>query len=626
MTGTVSSMLLSLAVVVVTFAISEVALGPQSASAETTTFEYRNQSWQQSKNLSLLWTMPVEALADSRVKLNASQDHLLQLDNQTTRYYLETSNDLDEMGVDFDEYLYRSLKSIRHSVYVHLYDYKYSNREVMRASINEHLVDTKQCTLELNLLAQITRYLEQNKQHQSNINDPTNNNYTMIHKELPLSTLDFIDSFGKPGSGLLSGNFRWFGSLEACTRSKLSLSSLKGVLKNNSFIVDNESKLPETLIGRYCVNMLRAKKWPKWDVHFGDKIGIKQAICLPQSCHSITIEDSDEQMKLVDEISRSQLGYPFDDENRYEVSETYCLPDEDSEHRTMKFSGKLFVSCVAIWLTLLIIANILYETKCITNRQLSDLIASFSLKRNLNYLLAARKTSKQSKSKQTLLSLNNNDGHEGDNNEDDDELFEEDIVEKDVKVSSSEKYITEKYNRVDIEVLDGIKVICTVHIIYSHVLAIFYGTIIQMRFSGERMLEFGIILGVNGLQSVNMFYIITAALVVYLSFTRGKPASGRFWIVVIIGRYIRLVPPYFIIYWFVKSVVQYTGNGPFFLDYRTNMDDFRSKCSEEPWENLWLLKAADVKLPEHCIAPAWYLSNDFRTLFILPIFGILLKR
>lgn len=197
----------------------------------------------------------------------------------------------------------------------------------------------------------------------------------------------------------------------------------------------------------------------------------------------------------------------------------------------------------------------------------------------------------------------------------------------DESVSNSGRDEQRFKHRVNVDIFDGIKVFATSWIIYGHTLMLFFGLVMDLRFGDERMLDFIMVASINTLQVVGLFYIITGALLTYLAFSRQKTEQllkPSFWILVVFSRYIRLIPTYLLVFWFARHVSPFTGSGIFWFDYRTDSEHVRGYCSTESWATMLTMSAADIKIPLDCIPQAWYLSNDFRTLLILPFFIIIL--
>lgn len=183
--------------------------------------------------------------------------------------------------------------------------------------------------------------------------------------------------------------------------------------------------------------------------------------------------------------------------------------------------------------------------------------------------------------------------------------------------------------RLNMDVFDGIKVFATAYIVHGHTLMFFFGIVTDIKFATERMLDFSMILCLNTLHVVSMFYMITGALITYLAFSRQKTKEllkPTFWILVIMGRYLRLIPTYLLVFWFARHLSPYTGSGVRWFDYRTDIEHVRGYCSTESWMTMFTMSAADIKVPLDCVPQSWYLSNDFRTLLILPFYVMILAK
>lgn len=193
--------------------------------------------------------------------------------------------------------------------------------------------------------------------------------------------------------------------------------------------------------------------------------------------------------------------------------------------------------------------------------------------------------------------------------------------------SDDDKSMTRK--RVNVNIFDGIKVFATAYIVHGHVLMFFFGVVTDLRFATERMFNFSLIFTFNALHVVGLFYIITGILTTYLAFSRQKKKEllkPTFWILVIASRYLRLIPTYLLVFWFAKHLAAHTGGGPTWFDYRTDMEHVRGFCLTESWKTMLTMSASDVKVPYDCVPQSWYLSNDFRTLLILPFYVMILAK
>lgn len=733
-----------------------------------------------------------------------SRDQLLRLDREVSIYYNESYSELDQRehpAVSYDEQLHRSMRAIRHTVVLNLFDYKYTRNETKWNSMGAR-VDKELCRKQLRQLAQIAERTQTSQSH-----------------EPPLSIVDFLDSNGKAGASVLNGNFVWLGSYSSCLRAKIPgwlWRKYLGIPADSSEASGAGStelqQVPgDDINGRYCVAHLRAKSWPKWDDYFEDRLTLKRGICLPDTCHSAVYENDTEMEQLVDFLARFDLPAPFSNDDRYETSALYCLPDEDSPHRQMDLGAQAFIVFVIGWILLTIYTNVKYyrrlnamqklrdtvDIRMIINEKLDDIamnyrdeddedgddeaiaagrgkmpppkvrpvldqlelggggnsnllsgdrsgassaassavstplpsgideddsdntynlinpfsmrkrrrkraskananynygakedgnqgaagqssdsldfVRAFSFEANLNFLFRPRPTDESPKNQhrqqqqqqqqashfksgsQQLASVRRRSSNLNEtlvkdlNDQSGEQTGKVAIVSQSGKDSSQatrpgggQQQQTDKgaadsqtggqdapMSRVDIDVLDGLKVIATSWIVWGHTMMFFFGLVVDLRFGSERMFDITMLTTINTLQVVGIFYIITGCLLTYFSFNKAKLKqllNPAFWLLVLVGRYIRLIPAYALVFWFARHVAPHTGVGPGFYDYRTDDEHARGACAHESWWVMWTMSAADIKIPLDCIPQAWYLSDDFRTLLVLPVYVLLLAK
>lgn len=240
-----------------------------------------------------------------------------------------------------------------------------------------------------------------------------------------------------------------------------------------------------------------------------------------------------------------------------------------------------------------------------------DFIKAFSVEANLRHLFLPRQV--ENDDKQARVATTSSD---------------ETNSCAEIAKSEPDKSQTHK-RRVNIEILDGIKVMGTIYIVHGHVVMFFFGLITDLRFASERMMDASIVMAINALQVVSLFYVVTGCLLTYFAFTKAKLKhllNPLFWLLIMVGRYIRLIPLYALVFWFARHVAPLAGSGPMFAEYRTDQEHPRGHCAGESWATVWTMSAADVKIPMDCVPQAWYLSDDFRTLLVLPVYVLLLAK
>lgn len=126
---------------------------------------------------------------------------------------------------------------------------------------------------------------------------------------------------------------------------------------------------------------------------------------------------------------------------------------------------------------------------------------------------------------------------------------------------------------------------------------------------------------INALFGVDTFFLVSAALIT-LSLLRLLKKSGMpkwyFWPLMYLERYLRLIPPYIMIFLLYIFVVPYIGRGPLW-----SADDFPMKNSDchNYWWAYFLLINNFVPNGKgtRCLGYYWYVSNDFQLFLIAPL-------
>lgn len=304
-----------------------------------------------------------------------------ELDFDVKRYFEETYEELDSRNVSFDEQLYRSIRSIRHTIVIQHNEFYYTSEQYKQQAMGP-LVDRHQCKQQLFLLAEIAKKMA--KDQADGLDD----------LDVPLSITNFVDSSARAEAGVLNGNFVWLGSHSSCVRARIPSEISELYLTNE--VVENfkekfnqleqqqqqqpvarnshwKASMPD-IKGRYCVSHMRAKSWPKWDIYFEDRITIRKGICLPEPCHTAIYEQDEEIQQLIDYLTRKNLPAPYSRDDRYETSSLYCLPDEDSPYRQWDLGAKLFVAFVIGWALITLWFNRIYYQRRATLQKLRETI------------------------------------------------------------------------------------------------------------------------------------------------------------------------------------------------------------------------------------------------------------
>lgn len=174
------------------------------------------------------------------------------------------------------------------------------------------------------------------------------------------------------------------------------------------------------------------------------------------------------------------------------------------------------------------------------------------------------------------------------------------------------KQLTRTSNSSDESILlDIMRVVGMANLVFNHLPVSNITTTKNLHDGSEMPIA---ILAYQGHHIVSMFFIIGA----YVSskpyiqnYKRISPAN------MIIHRYLRLVPIYFVIYTFTKNFAHIAGSGPLWDHGISPQSETRQCLMESPLVPLLLL--ANLGSPfSHCILTGWYVANDFQ-LFVISI-------
>lgn len=97
-----------------------------------------------------------------------------------------------------------------------------------------------------------------------------------------------------------------------------------------------------------------------------------------------------------------------------------------------------------------------------------------------------------------------------------------------------------------------------------------------------------------------------------LAYLEHRIFRAPFWLLMIINRYLRILPTYLVVYAWVKLVSVYVGGyGPTW-DYAVSANSMRRACVQESWLPVLSLTTNFVDIYRHCIVGGWYLSADMQ--------------
>lgn len=495
----------------------------------------------------------------------------------------------------------KSRAMVYNDLYIHRYDNFNDLKLAADASVNQ-----EECIKQLAALEVRARRLANHRYQTRDIN-----------------IFQLLDTWASKSSGLLMGNTFFEGLYNECLRLKI--------------VTDEGAKLPT----RYCVAHLKVNDWPRVDKY--DILSLKKGICLPKSCDS-----SDYKNKFQLLLNLMEYNTRVYDRGQLKMHSLYCLPDEASPLRSVWNSPKAVatISGLALWFCLLAYCTYKHhktrdQFKGLTVRanfglsnmnsaseatdQQGAAIARFRIYQMFSITHNARSlldTEKESSLVGQASKLGTDSAEAaGADGELEPELSAEMARERaELESRSSGKII-------DLNCIEGIKVIAMSYVIMGHVLMCMTSLIQNGREWAHNTSVAYLMANLAPAFAVNTFFSITGMLTSYLMLKQNQTmrfvTSPAKWAAFFVYRYLRIMPMYALVVLYCKTLAKYTGSGPIW-DYATSSLGQRRTCEQEPWSWTLLFRANFLSPLEHCIPGGWYLANDFQFFLVTPLFLALL--
>ena len=124
----------------------------------------------------------------------------------------------------------------------------------------------------------------------------------------------------------------------------------------------------------------------------------------------------------------------------------------------------------------------------------------------------------------------------------------------------------------------------------------------------------------NGFFAVDSFFVLSGLLMSYLSIREMERHQGKFpFVFFYIHRLLRLSPAYYFAVFLNFKVLPYVGSGPLWLLGNVH------RCEKYWWTNLlYINNFYPTTFSDQCYGSTWYLANDMQFFIISPIFVLLL--
>lgn len=375
-----------------------------------------------------------------------------------------------------------------------------------------------------------------------------------------IQLLRYIDSWGRPTSETYYGHTYWVGSYRGC--------------RDVYLLRENE----EELRFRYCWGKLRAHDWPEIgsDTDVIPPISFRVGLCLPKTCNTKVANQKRDIIKHLMDFNFSPLH-----KSRFNnLFNIYCLPTETFDQNNLSLQGKLFLSSILIWLSVVLGFSILQSFFELPSR-----IKILTIQENLRSFVS-------------------------------DNLPPPNSI-------------------VDLRSISIVKIFASFAIIIGHLGCsvgwVFNSSSFSISLNARQVSR---LYFMSSMKSVDWFLVIGG---MFSSYTIARKFPGnkinsiikpRVYFSLIAIRLLRLTPVFIIIVTFLKTIYIHISDGPMW-DYGTYKYSIQGKCQRSNWWRILLfpiLFSQDGNHYQHeCLPVSWYVVTDLKLFFFAPIIIYLLS-
>ncbi|XP_029644314.1 nose resistant to fluoxetine protein 6-like [Octopus sinensis] len=397
--------------------------------------------------------------------------------------------------------------------------------------------------------------------------------------------LQMLDSYGKPPSGILEGDFTFPGSFDECNSAKVAIPA-----NSTEFML-------QPFKPKYCQVIFPIKALTSMnDMLVGGSIGgLHMGACFPDSCQAKDIQNLIQyDIHLLPKSISGNIS-----------SVVQCEEDRG-------YDSKAIISLIIISIFLLhIFLGTLYDVLLQSGKSSSNAAAQNGINNSLP-------TSTQD------VSLKEKEAHVNCNgtktpSKSDEEL---DAVSKFLLTFSvyknAKKLLSTNQPDGTLTCIHGIRFLSMTWVILGHTyifgMPIWRNLTIIQDFAKNFAFQ-GI---ANAMVSVDTFFLLSGLLVSYGNFKALEKTEGKFgWVYYYIHRFWRLTPPYMLVMMVYIPLFRYWGDGPYWPK-----DGFEINYCKDTWYFNLLYINNFLSDPQKgmCMSWTWYLSNDMQFYIISPIF------
>lgn len=447
------------------------------------------------------------------------------------------------------------------------YEVYTSGPEVDAASCSKHLGQMIELLDELDALNQDRRL------------NPLHKNATLDRRHIHFARV--LDSFGRYESGALSGRLKMIGSSTQCLETKLILGP-----RTAQQVVGTRICSAKLTLDKYLDNDYKLLTEPELSKY---KSSLEVKICLPNSCHSDSLRDN---KGIIQRLINSQFHLPetiYVDRHR-EVVDLFCLNDGNTNPLSIPTSGKVLIGLVLIWIAILFYGTCYSGKLESSDSRVARVIAEhFNLRTQLEQFTGFNR----------------------------------------------EHGVDFTKERVDVSTLSFVKVICVILIVYGHSCLLWGARLSDiLRGIAIPFRDSALAWTYTITMIVDVFFVMSGMFIVLIAMKRFKYANADSSLATHIGiyfktsifRYIRLVPIYFLVIWFKKSIWIYLTTG-FFTDKGFNQHTLGGGCKQESLLTHVFGLTPYLPMTTQCLFQSWSLGCEILFSLIAPllIIGFLTK-
>ncbi|KAL4225568.1 hypothetical protein ACF0H5_016256 [Mactra antiquata] len=419
--------------------------------------------------------------------------------------------------------------------------------------------------------------------------------------------LQFLDSAGKLGAGILEGNIAWLGSFDECVNTTATV-----------YLGPNNTKPSQPFKGQYCKIGIPLSAAAPAAADIGNAgippNDLQLGLCVPDTCNNQDILNT----------INTALGY-LANTTGGKVNFTAEVVVCQKTHHDFDARAIASITILSI-LGVLVVIGTVYDVLVIHKLHVNPENEEYDNEEKAPLVPEPQSEhSRDIRHRGGYNSIDNGDGVEHgvlDKKQIQDEDKEIGLCGKILQAFSlytnGSKLLSTKTQAGSLGAVNGIRFISMSWVILGHTYAfsMFSGQN-TLPFITEHIQRFSFLAILNATVSVDSFFLLSGLLVSYLSLKElkkvGGPGNFR-WGMFYFHRFWRLTPTYGLIMLLYIPLVKYLNNGPYWPDNGIEKD----YCQDNWWMNLLYINNL-FKSKDTCMAWGWYMANDMQFYILSPL-------